>query len=180
MPSDVVVEGRLTIPALVRRRSDEQAEKELVVTVDDSLTYGELERRSASLAAHFADLGVGKGTRVALLMPNGTAWPVVAFGAARAGATVVPLSTFLRPPELAAQLRTAGVEHLVLRGEFLGRDYVADLMAISPELVAGTQLAVEALPRLRTVTVWEDHEPASNAERRPVPKPPTQKNGIGM
>ena len=51
---------------------------------------------------------------------------------------IVPLSTFLRPPELAAQLRTAGVEHLVLRAAtFLGRDYVADLMAISPELVAG-------------------------------------------
>ena len=115
----------------------EQPDRAFVVTDDDTLTYGELERRSAALAGHFADLGVGKGTRVGVLMPNGTAWPVVAFGASRAGATIVPLSTFLRPPELAAQLRTAGVEHLVLLGEFLGRDYVADLMAISPELVAG-------------------------------------------
>ncbi len=154
---------RLTVPALVRRWSAEQPERAFVVTADDALTYGELERRSAALACHFVGLGVGKGTRVGVLMPNGTAWPVVAFGASRAGATIVPLSTFLRPPELAAQLRTAGVEHLVLLGEFLGRDYVADLMAISPELVEGTRLMIEALPRLRTVTVWENDGPAAGA-----------------
>src|SRR5689334_6326088 len=167
MPGDVAGE-RLTVPALVRRRADEQPERAFVVTDDDALTYGELERRSAALAGHFADLGVGKGTRVGVLMPNGTAWPVVAFGASRAGATVVPLSTFLRPPELAAQLRTAGVEHLVLLGEFLGRDYVADLMAISPELVAGTRLLVQTLPRLRTITLWEDDGPASDDDPDPA------------
>src|SRR3954471_19011400 len=152
---------RLTVPSLVRRWSEEQPEQAFVVTADDALTYGALEHRSAALACHFVGVGVGKGTRVGILMPNGTAWPVVAFGASRAGATIVPLSTFLRPPELAAQLRTAGVEHLVLLGEFLGRDYVADLMAISPELVEGTRLMVDALPRLRTVTVWEHDGPAA-------------------
>ena len=110
---------------------------------------------------------MGKGTRVGVLMPNGTAWPVVAFGASRAGATIVPLSTFLRPPELAAQLRTAGVEHLVLLGSFLGRDSVADLMAISPELVTGTRLMVDALPRLRTITVWDGDGPVPDAASRP-------------
>ncbi len=158
---------RLTVPGLVRRWADEQPDRDFVVTDDDALTYGELERRSAALAGRLADLGVGKGSPVGVLMTNGTAWPVVAFGASRVGATVVPLSTFLRPPELAAQLRTAGVEHLVLQGEFLGRDYVADLMAISPELVSGTQLVVDALPRLRTITVWEEHDAAVDA-----PPPP--------
>lgn len=157
---------RLTVPMLVRRWAEEQPEKRFVVTDGDALTYGELERRSAALAEHFARLGAGTGTRVGLLMPNGTAWPVVAFGASRAGATIVPLSTFLRPPELAAQLRTAGVEHLVL-GEFLGRDYVADLMAIAPELVAGSRLMVEALPRLRTITVWKGDGPAGVAPTHP-------------
>ena len=110
---------------------------------------------------------VGKGTPVGVLMTNGTAWPVVAFAASRAGAIVVPLSTFLRPPELAAQLRTAGVEHLVLRGGFLGRDYVGDLMAISPELVTGTQLhGGRACRVLRTITVWEEHDAAASAPPR--------------
>src|SRR3954468_21450609 len=159
MPSEAAGE-RLTLPALVRRWADEQPDRAFVVTDDDALTYGELERRSAAVAVAFAELGVGKGTPVGLLMPNGTAWPVVAFGASRAGATIVPLSTFLRPPELAAQLRTAGVEHLVLLGRFLGRDYVADLMAISPELVAGARLMVDVVPRLHTITIWEGDGPA--------------------
>lgn len=158
---------RLTVPTLVRRWAHEQSDHPFVVTVDDALTYGELERRTAALVGHFVGLGVGKGTRVGVLMPNSTDWPVVAFGASRAGATVVPLSTFLRPPELAAQLRTAGVEHLVLVGEFLGRDYLADLSAISPELVAGTHLMVDALPRLRTITRWDGDFAASDAAGDP-------------
>jgi acyl-CoA synthetase (AMP-forming)/AMP-acid ligase II len=157
---------RLTVPSLVRRWAEEQPEHAFVVTAEEALTYGEVARRSAALACHFADLGVGKGTPVGVLMPNGTDWPVVAFGASRAGATVVPLSTFLRPPELEAQLLTAGVEHLVILGSFLARDYVADLMTISPELVAGASLAVPALPRLRTITVWEGDGPAGDAGAR--------------
>jgi acyl-CoA synthetase (AMP-forming)/AMP-acid ligase II len=101
-------------------------------------------------------------------MPNSTAWPVVAIGASRAGATLVPLSTFLRPPELAAQLYTAGVEHLVLVSTFLGRDYLGDLAEISPQLVPGTGLFVEALPRLRSITAWDDaRPPLGDTERRP-------------
>jgi acyl-CoA synthetase (AMP-forming)/AMP-acid ligase II len=144
---------RLTVPALVRRRAAEQPEKPFVVTDDDVLTYGELDRETAVVATRFA--GVGKGTRVGVLMPNGTAWPVVALGVARAGGTVVPLSTLLRPPELAAQLHTAGVEHLVMVRTFRGRDYLADLAVISPELAPGTGRFVDVLPRLRSITEWD-------------------------
>ena len=146
---------RLTVSGLVRRWAEEQPEQRFVVTPDESLTYGELERATAAVASWFAAMGVGRGTRVAVLMPNGTDWPVVAFGASRAGATLVPLSTLLRPPELAAQLRTAGVEHLVLVSGFLGRDYLADLASIAPGLVPGTGLMVEEVPRLRSITTWD-------------------------
>ncbi len=146
---------RLTVPALVRRWATEQPEKPFVVTDDDVLTYGDLDRETAVVASRFASAGVGKGTRVAVLMPNGTAWPVVALGAVRAGATVVPLSTLLRPPELAAQLQTAGVEHLVVVPTFRGRDYLADLRAIAPDLVPGNGRFVDAVPRLRSITEWE-------------------------
>jgi acyl-CoA synthetase (AMP-forming)/AMP-acid ligase II len=159
---------RHTVPALVRRWAAEQPDKPFVVTDDDTLTFGELERETASVACWFASKGVGKGTRVGVLMPNGTAWPIVAIGAARAGATVVPLSTLLRPPELAAQLHTAGVEHLVLFPTFRGRDYPADLAAISPQLVPASGLFVEVLPRLRSITVWDTGRPGhADDEVRP-------------
>ena len=125
---------RLTVPGLVRRWADEQPDRDFVVTDDDALTYGELERRSAALACALRRSRGGQ--RNACRCADDQRHRVAGGGVrrqSRCGATVVPLSTFLRPPELAAQLRTAGVEHLVLQGEFLGRDYVADLMAISPE-----------------------------------------------
>jgi acyl-CoA synthetase (AMP-forming)/AMP-acid ligase II len=155
---------RLTVPALVRRWAREQPDKDFVVTDDERLTYGELARATAAVARRFAAGGVGKGTRVGVLMPNGTEWPVVAIGASRAGATVVPLSTLLRPPELAAQLHTAGVEHLALVAGFLGRDPLADLAAISAELVPGAGLFVAALPRLRSIVVWDGDHTSPGAE----------------
>src|SRR4051812_551445 len=150
---------RLTVPSLIGRWARTQPGKAFVATDDDVLTYAELDRETAVMACRFASAGVGKGTRVGVLMPNGTAWPVVALGAARAGATVVPLSTLLRPPELADQLHTAGVEQLVLVPTFRGRDYLADLATISPDLTPGTGRFVDALPRLRAVTVWEAARP---------------------
>ena len=61
-------------------------------------------------------------------MPNGIDVGRWSRSAPRAPvAPLVPLSTLLRPPELAAQLHTAGVEHLVVVPTFRGRDYLADL-----------------------------------------------------
>ncbi len=99
--------------------------------------------------------GVGKGTRVALLMPNGVDWAVLAIALARVGAVLVPLSTLLRPPELEAQLRVAGVDHLVFEPSFRGRDYVGDLASIGP------------LPRLRNA----DDAGGSRRARRPERSP---------
>ena len=153
---------RQTVPQLVRRWAQEQPDKPFVVTDSDTLTYGRLEQDSADVACRFAANGFGKGTRVGLLMPNGTSWPVVAVAASRAGATLVPLSTFLRPPELAAQLRVAGVEHLVVVRTFLARDYLADLATIDPALVPGRRLTVDAVPRLRSIMVWDGDRPGAS------------------
>lgn len=136
---------RLTVPALVRRRAQEQGDARFIVTDDDHLTYAELDRRTRAVAVAVVRAGAGKGSRVGLLMPNGIDWAVLALGIMRSGAVLVPLSTFLRPPELRAQLATAGIEHLVLAPSFRDRDYVADLAAIA-----------DGVPRLQGVTLGRD------------------------
>jgi len=141
-----VAAERLTVPALVRRWATDSPEAEFVVTDSDRLTFGALDARSRARAAGFVDRGVGKGTRVGLLMPNGVEWAVTAIALARLGAVLVPLSTLLRPPELEAQLRVAAVDTLVLEPEFRGRDYLADLASVGP------------LPRLRTQCTPADFE----------------------
>jgi acyl-CoA synthetase (AMP-forming)/AMP-acid ligase II len=136
-------DARLTIPALLRRRAAEHGDDRFLVTEDASLTYGELDRETRRVASVLVRGGVGKATRVGLLMPNGIDWAVLALGIIRSGAVLVPLSTFLRPPELEAQLRTAGVEHVVHAPSFRDRDYGADLRSVSADL-----------PRLREVSSW--------------------------
>ena len=61
----------LTIPALLARRRDEAPELDAIVTDDASITYGELDTRTRALAARFVAAGVGRESRVALIMPNG-------------------------------------------------------------------------------------------------------------
>jgi len=146
---------RLTVPAVLRRRAQARGADPFLVTDDEVLTYAELDARTRAVALALVRAGAAKGSRIGLLMPNGVDWAVLALGIMRAGAVLVPLSTFLRPPELAAQLATAGIEHLVLVPTFRDHDYVADLGAIAADV-----------PRLRGTTVGVDLLAAASAAPR--------------
>jgi acyl-CoA synthetase (AMP-forming)/AMP-acid ligase II len=147
-----------TIPALLARRRAEDGALRAVVTRDDAMTYEELDRASASLAARLVAQGVVKGDRLGLLAPNGTQWAVVALSALRIGVVLVPLSTLLRPPELLAQLTMASVSHLVSTTQFRGRDYLDELDQVAPGLVAGVRSGRRhpAAPALRRVWTTGD------------------------
>ena len=80
--------------------------------------------------------GVGKGTRVGLIMPNGVRWVQVAIALTRIGAVLVPLSTLLPARELVAQLRTASVQFLISVEEFRGHRYLDDLASISGSAIS--------------------------------------------
>jgi long-chain acyl-CoA synthetase len=89
----------------VARFADRPAYTSLGVT----LSYADLERRSRAFAAWLQGAaGVGKGERVALVMPNVLAYPVALFGALRAGATVVGTNPLFTAREMADQLADSG------------------------------------------------------------------------
>jgi long-chain acyl-CoA synthetase len=74
-----------------------------------SLTFSDLDRPSRAFAAFLQNtLGVEKGDRVALIMPNILAHPVALFGALRAGATVVSTNPLYTARELHEQLADSG------------------------------------------------------------------------
>ncbi|BBX93665.1 acyl--CoA ligase [Mycolicibacterium boenickei] len=113
-----------TIDTLVRARSS--STKSAVVDPVARISYAELDSATAELAAGFMAAGVTKGSRVGLLMPNGVDWVRIAIALMRIGAVLVPLSTLLRPGELAAQLRMASVQFLIAVEEFRGHRYPVD------------------------------------------------------
>ena len=81
--------------------------------VEASLTYAELDRLADRFAAGLQSLGVHKGDRLALLLPNSPQFVIAFYGALRAGAVVVPCNPLYTPPELRQQLADSGAETLV-------------------------------------------------------------------
>jgi acyl-CoA synthetase (AMP-forming)/AMP-acid ligase II len=152
-----------TMPALLARRRQADADLPALVTADGGITYAELDDASRAVATRLVAAGVVKGDRVGLLAPNGIDWAVTALAALRVGAVLVPLSTLLRPPELLAQLGTAAVTHLVAAPAFRDRRYFADLEAAAPGLVAdvGAGGRHPAAPALRRV--WRSDAPPEPA-----------------
>jgi acyl-CoA synthetase (AMP-forming)/AMP-acid ligase II len=153
-------ESALTVDRLVRTRAAEYAAKTMVIDPVSRLTYKELDATTREIAAGFVAAGVTKGTRVGLIMPNGVPWVQIAVALTRVGAVLVPLSTLLAPRELAAQLRVASVQHLVVVEEFRGHRYHDDLMTECP--------APSDLPALQRVWRSDELPHAAAAEVRAV------------
>jgi acyl-CoA synthetase (AMP-forming)/AMP-acid ligase II len=95
----------------------------MVIDPETRISYAELDSSTAALGAGLLEAGIGKGTRVGLIMPNSADWVRIALAVTRIGAVLVPLSTLLTTPELTAQLRTASVQHLIAVEVFRGRHY---------------------------------------------------------
>jgi acyl-CoA synthetase (AMP-forming)/AMP-acid ligase II len=136
-----------TIDRLVRSQAARHGAKPAVIDPGTRIGYDELDATTREIAAAFVDAGIGKGTRLGLIMPNSVRWVQVAVALTRIGAVLVPLSTLLRPRELVAQLRVASVQVLISVEEFRGHHYLDDLR---PEL--------SKLPALRQV--WSAEQAA--------------------
>ncbi len=83
-----------------------------------TITYGQLERLSDACAAAFAALGVRRGDRVALMLPNCPQFFIAEFGAWKIGAIAAPLNPVYTEHELETPLRDEGVETLVVLTRF--------------------------------------------------------------
>lgn len=145
-----------TIDALVRLRAADHGDKPAVIDPSARITYSGLHASTHELAAAFVTAGVGKGSRVALVMPNSVEWVRVAIALIRVGAVLVPLSTLLQPPELAAQLRVAAVQFMVAVEEFRGHRYLDDIRAKRGNLPALREVwRADRLPSGGTAPVAE-------------------------
>lgn len=139
-------------------------------------SYAELDEKSGRLAAGLAELGVERGTSVALFAPNAPEWVVAALALIRVGAVPVPLDVRLG----AKQLRHC-LEDSDCRIAFSTVDVVSALLANHP---APDDLTTIALDRERPADPEDDedddtprlthwwgdllsHEPAAKAEIEP-------------
>ncbi|MEA2930928.1 MAG: long-chain acyl-CoA synthetase, partial [Hyphomicrobiales bacterium] len=131
-----------------------------------SVTYAALNERTARLAGHLADLGIGPNETVAMLLPNSVEWVETCFAIARAGAISVPISYDASEPEIAYRLSDANCRAIVTAAE--RGDLVAKLQAGSPDLktVIVTDRGASSVKALRYTDLMAT--PPKSAPRDPA------------
>jgi long-chain acyl-CoA synthetase len=82
------------------------------------LTYAELAAAAGAVASWLQTQNIGKGDRVAIMLPNVMAYPAILFGALIAGATVVNVNPLYTPRELTHQLQDSGARILFVLENF--------------------------------------------------------------
>jgi acyl-CoA synthetase (AMP-forming)/AMP-acid ligase II len=95
-----------------------------------SWTYDDLMSASRAVAAALMEAGLERGERVALLMGNRPTWVASAFGVALAGGVLVPVNTYLAPPELAYVLGHSDASMLLMQEGLAGHDYLGTIASL--------------------------------------------------
>jgi long-chain acyl-CoA synthetase len=98
---------------MLRDAAGKHGEKAAIVSVDSSLTYSELDTASGRFAARLAEWGVGRGDRVAVMLPNSPELAVAFFGAVKLGAAAVLLDSSYKPGELASFFKDSGAAFFI-------------------------------------------------------------------
>ncbi len=120
----------------------ERPDREAVVFQDRRYTFRDYERETDRVAAGLLKLGVKKGDRVGIYIPN---WPENIFsylGAAKIGAVAVPVSWRFTPQEVRFVIDNAGISVLVMAAGFMGMDFVGNLAAVRGELPGLRQIVI--------------------------------------
>lgn len=84
-----------------------------------SITYGEVDRLSTNFAAYLQnELGLKKGDRIAIQMPNLLQFPVAMIGSLKAGLIVVNTNPLYTPREMEHQFKDSGISAIVIVANF--------------------------------------------------------------
>src|SRR6266568_7263348 len=85
-----------------------------VIYYGTKLTYAQLSNQANRFAIELQRLGVTKGDRVAIALPNIPQYPIAFFGALKAGAVVVPTNPLYTEREMQHQMADSGARILVM------------------------------------------------------------------
>jgi long-chain acyl-CoA synthetase len=117
-PPDIDPQGYASLKALIDGSCEQFAAHTAFIQMGRRCSYAELDRLSSRFAAWLQRQGMKKGDRVAIMLPNILQYPLVMFGALRAGLTVVNTNPRYTAPELEHQLRDSGAAALVVLENF--------------------------------------------------------------
>lgn len=109
-------------------------------------SYQDIDRASKKLATYLQSLGLEKGARVAIMLPNIPQYPIVLYGVLRAGYTVVSINPLYTPRELSGQLSDCGAEAILLLEHF-GKT-LEDAFAIEGQTIALKHVVITSIAEM--------------------------------
>ena len=118
VPAEIGPLAESSLAELLVNACRRYGDKTAYLSMGARLSYAELDRRASEFAGWLQSIGIGKGARVALMMPNLLQYPVCMFGALRAGCVVVNCNPLYTPRELEHQMKDSGAEVMVVVENF--------------------------------------------------------------
>jgi long-chain acyl-CoA synthetase len=140
IPADINADAFPSVVHMLDAAMQRFAEKPAFRAFGRTLSYADVDRQSAAFAAWLQqELGVRKGDRVAVMLPNFLAFPIAFLGIARAGAVQVNVNPLYTPRELEHQLNDSGSEIIIVfngstptLAEAIARTGVKTVITVAP------------------------------------------------
>ncbi|HEY2808064.1 MAG TPA: AMP-binding protein [Steroidobacteraceae bacterium] len=118
VPAEIDPSQLRSLKQLIETSCEHYADRVAYIQMDATLTYRELEERSREFAAWLQQVGLQKGDRMAIMLPNTLQYPIAMFGALRAGIVVVNTNPLYTAPELEHQLADSGASAILVLENF--------------------------------------------------------------
>ena len=116
--ADIDVTAYTSLVALMEASFQKYADRVAYNFMGKDVSYAETDKLSQAFAAYLQSLGLAKGDRVAIMMPNVPQYPVAVAGILRAGYVVVNVNPLYTPRELQHQLKDSGAKAIVIVENF--------------------------------------------------------------
>jgi long-chain acyl-CoA synthetase len=118
VPADVDVDQYTSLVQLMEEGFAKYANRDAYAFMERHFTFADIDRYSAAFGAWLQSLGLKRGARVAIMMPNVVQYPIALAGVLRAGYVVVNVNPLYTPRELEHQLKDSGAETIVILENF--------------------------------------------------------------
>ncbi|MFO1179080.1 MAG: long-chain-fatty-acid--CoA ligase [Ottowia sp.] len=118
VPADIEPSAYGSLVELIEESFDKYAERTAYRFMGHGVSYAETDQQSRALAAYLQGLGLAKGDRVALMMPNVPQYPAAVAAVLRAGLVVVNVNPLYTARELEHQLVDSGAKAIIIIENF--------------------------------------------------------------
>jgi cyclohexanecarboxylate-CoA ligase len=145
----------LNLYQLIADRAGTVPDRRFCFDSTTSYTYREFHDRVLRVSIGLRRLGVNRGDRIVVQLPNWTEFPIVAGALSRLGAILVPIMPIYRGDEVGYILRHSGASGAITCGEFRGFDHAAMFAELSAE-AERLSFMVEARGSRGDATPFED------------------------